>query len=415
MDAEENEKPQLGDLWVANATEKRRKQAAKPSFRELRPLELTAEEAHEVWGHPSPKTISKLEQAVDGIKIKDGTVAPTWENCTTCIEAKLHKLVSRRPPEETATRPFERLGIDLVQLRKTGERCYNGDVWLFHAVCQKTKFHLAACIPNKSAPMLLATIKRLLARIKTQYGVEVRVVKLDGERGYSMLHQFFLDLGIKVEPRAPYTEEQNGLAERAGSIIIIRARAIRIASGLPKELANECAMTAVYLLNRTPIESLGWKTPYEVTSGHKPSMAHVSRIGVQAYYLNHNLKRGDKLESRALIGHLVGYDSTNIFRIWLPESHTVIRTRDVIFRSNTKYDGSIIYADLRVARTTKSVLDIASYEEEGGVEELELDDLLNDLSIQFAYGYTYLGRNILAERNMSMSGYYACQLTHNPC
>ena len=91
MDADENEKPQLGDLWVANATEKRRKQAVKPSFAERQPLELTAEEAHEVWGHPSPKTISKLEQAVDGVKIKDGTVAPTWENCTTCIEAKLHR------------------------------------------------------------------------------------------------------------------------------------------------------------------------------------------------------------------------------------------------------------------------------------------------------------------------------------
>jgi hypothetical protein len=55
-------------------------------------------------------------------------------------------------------------------------------------------------------------------------------------------------------------------------------------------------------------------------------MAYLSKIGAQAYYLNNKLKRGDKMESRALIGHLVGYDSTNIFRIWLLESHTVIRT-----------------------------------------------------------------------------------------
>jgi hypothetical protein len=222
--------------------------------------------------------------------------------------------------------------------------------------------------------MLLTTVERLLARIETQYGVKVRAVKIDGERGYSLLHQFFLDQGIKVEPRAPYTEEQNGLIERAGSTIIVRGRAIRIRSSLLKELANECVMTAVYLLNRTPVESLGWKTPYEVAGGHKPSMAHLSKIGAQAYYLDNKLKRGDKMESRALIGHLVGYDSTNIFRIWLLESHTVIRTWDVVFRINTRYDGNTVYADSRVARTVKTVLDIADYE--GEIEELEISELM---------------------------------------
>jgi hypothetical protein len=54
--------------------EKRRMQAVKPSYADRRPLELTAEEAHEIWGHPSAKVISKLEQGVDGVKVKEGTV-----------------------------------------------------------------------------------------------------------------------------------------------------------------------------------------------------------------------------------------------------------------------------------------------------------------------------------------------------
>jgi hypothetical protein len=141
------------------------------------------------------------------VKVKEGTKAPTWQNCTTCIKAKLHKFKSRRPPREPATRPFERLAINLVQLRKTGERCYNGDVWLFHAVCQNCKLHLAPCLPNKSALMLLTTVKRLLARIETWYSVKVRAVKINGERGYSLLHQFFLDQGIEVVLRASYTKE----------------------------------------------------------------------------------------------------------------------------------------------------------------------------------------------------------------
>jgi hypothetical protein len=68
--------------------------------------------------------------------------------------------------------------------------------------------------------------------------------------------------------------------------------------------------------------------PYEVAGGHKPSIAHQSRIGVQAYYLNNKLECGDEMESRALIVHLVGYDSTNIFRIWLPGSkHCYVHPR----------------------------------------------------------------------------------------
>ncbi|KAF1930459.1 uncharacterized protein M421DRAFT_3521 [Didymella exigua CBS 183.55] len=38
-----------------------------------------------------------------------------------------------------------------------------------------------------------------------------------------------------------------------------------------------------------------------------------------------------KLASRALIGQLVGYDSTNIYQVWMPTLQRVIQTRDVVF------------------------------------------------------------------------------------
>jgi hypothetical protein len=168
----------------------------------------------------------------------------------TWIKAKLHKFISQQLPRKPATQPFERLAVDLVQLRTTSEHCYDANVWLFHAVCQNCKLYLAACLPNKTAPTLLATIKRLLAQISTQYGVKVCAVKINSKQEYSLLYQFFLDKSIEVEPRALYTEEQNGLIERTDSTIIVRGCAIQIGSVLSKNLANECAMTAVYLLNQ---------------------------------------------------------------------------------------------------------------------------------------------------------------------
>jgi hypothetical protein len=131
------------------------------------------------------------------------------------------------------------------------------------------------------------------------------------EAGYVELLEICRDLGIAVEPRA--TEAQNGGIKRAGKSIIIRARAIRLHAGLPKEYANECAMTAIYLLNRTLVEAIDWSCPYTKVKGVKPSVAHLEVIGARAYVLNEKLPRGAKLKSRSLIGHLVGFDSTNIF------------------------------------------------------------------------------------------------------
>ena len=90
-------------------------------------------------------------------------------------------------------------------------------------------------------------------------------------------------------------------------------------------------------------------------------------IGCRAYVLNRSLKRADKHESRALIGHLVGYDSTNIFRIWLPTKDQVIRTRDVIFEPTRFYEGLQGYAQEAVI---EEVIELLAFP-----EEFEADDM----------------------------------------
>jgi hypothetical protein len=240
---------------------------------------------------------------------------------------------------------------------------------MLHAVCPYSKWHEAACLPDKSSGTLKRTVMRLLAKIKRQFGTVVMVVRLDSERGYSELLQVLRDLGIVVEPRAEYTEEQNGLSEQAGKMIVIRGRAIRIEGQLPMELSNECCLVAIYLLNRTPVEALGWRTPYEVVRGVKPSAAHLNVVGARAYVLNNKLKRGEKLESRALIGQLVGYDSTNIYRVWMPSLGRVLRTRDVVFMA---HDGTEpVYPDRQALREVVTILDVPEPPEETD-QEIEL-------------------------------------------
>jgi hypothetical protein len=62
-------------------------------------------------------------------------------------------------------------------------------------------------------------------------------------------------------------------------------------------------------------------------------------FGCKVYWLNRHVPRGNKMESRALAGHLLGYDSTNIWRIWNPHKRRLVRTRDVVFEWDTYYEG----------------------------------------------------------------------------
>ena len=138
--------------------------------------------------------------------------------------------------------------------------------------------------------------------------------------------------GIEFEKCAPDTHEQNSLAERMGQVIIEKVRAIRLSGKLPHALWREIIASAVYLYNRTPRQSLEWKSPYEafydvvmpaegVSGPRKPTLNHLKAYGCQSYVLIKSAGDPDrpwkwqKLQPRAHIGYLVGYESTNIYQI----------------------------------------------------------------------------------------------------
>ncbi|KAA8613952.1 hypothetical protein PtrV1_12860 [Pyrenophora tritici-repentis] len=178
------ERPDAGPLLAASTHAYK-----KPSHEPRKPLRLTLEEAHVMWGHAGRQAIGHLPGSVDGLELVDGEQAPKWKDF----------------------------------------------------------------------------FKRLLAKIERQYNSQVIVIRLDMEAGYVELLEICKNLGIALEPRA--TEAQNGGIERAGKSIVIRARAVRLHAGLPEEYANECAMTAIYLLNRTPVEAINWSCPDKLCDG----------------------------------------------------------------------------------------------------------------------------------------------------
>jgi hypothetical protein len=129
------------------------------------------------------------------------------------------------------------------------------------------------------------------------------------------------------------------------------------AAKLPAALWPEIDRAAVYLHNRTPRYQYNLKSPYDrfhtylahrdgvVVPDRKPQQAHLKVYGCKAFALTMEYlkkeKRLHRFNPKAWLGYLVGYDSTNVYRIWNPIKNTVIRSRDVIFNEDQVFDGNL--------------------------------------------------------------------------
>ena len=112
-----------------------------------------------------------------------------------------------------------------------------------------------------------------------------------------------------------------------------------------------------YLHNRTPRYHYNWKSPYErfhtylalrdgvIRPNRRPQQAHLKVYGCKAFALTREYyKKKDRLQRfnpKAWIGYLIGYDSTNVYKIWNPIRNEIFRTRDVVFNEKECFNGNL--------------------------------------------------------------------------
>jgi len=207
--------------------------------------------------------------------------------CEICQVSNSKKQISRQPVPR-ATNPFEKVHLDLIPFK----RAYNGKEWVEHFLDDCTRMNHIRTMSKKSEAF--QGVKDYVALIKRQYGCDVKILRLDGEKS---LDKRFIEWanrkGIKIERSASYTPEQNGAAERSGGVIIARARLLRIDSQLPKYLWPEFVQTAADLINISPSRQLGWKSPLEKLqialerpiTNQRSRIARLKIYGCRAYAL----------------------------------------------------------------------------------------------------------------------------------
>ena len=188
---------------------------------------------------------------------------------------------------------------------------------------------------------------RLVAYVKRQYGCDIEVFQTDNESSLDTeFKEWCKDLGLRFEPCPTYSPSSNGRSERSGGVITTMARVLCLQSNLPADLWSEIYIACGYLLNRTPRSSLGWQSPlqrlYELLKRPDPpiEVVHLRVYGCRCYPLIHKEEMNHKLDPKAHLGYLVGYEATNIWRVWVPGKvpYQVLRSRSVRFDEQLFYD-----------------------------------------------------------------------------
>ncbi|KAJ0886399.1 putative RNA-directed DNA polymerase [Helianthus annuus] len=163
--------------------------------------------------------------------------------------------------------------------------------------------------------------QRRIRRIRSDNGTEFKNHKME---------EFCEERGILHEFSAPYTPQQNGVAERKNQTLIETARTMLTDSKLPINFWAEAVSAACYTLNRVLTVKKFKKTCFELINNRKPNLKYLEPFGSPCTVIEPFGKFGPK----CIEGIFVGYASP-LRHVSVPSEKRIIEAANVECQGNT--------------------------------------------------------------------------------
>jgi transposase InsO family protein len=176
-------------------------------------------------------SLKELDAMVDGMNLKE---VPLHQICEGCVKGK-HQRTSF--PKDGATRASQLLEIVHTDVCGPMKTTLHGGARYFLTFIddfsRKTHVYLL-----KAKGEAFEKFKQYKALAENEIGHKIKVLRSDngGEFVSKKFDAFLAECGIQRQTSAPYSPQQNGVAERANRTIMECARSMILAQGL--ELAH---------------------------------------------------------------------------------------------------------------------------------------------------------------------------------
>jgi hypothetical protein len=289
---------------------------------------------HNRWGHPS------IDKMKNGLRLKSVVGSnTTYSNikdyempvCMTCLKGRMK--VDTTTKSETDKSNIENLQIICTDIKgPLPKYSIHKNKWFILFVCAKTNFMAVYFMKDKTET--LEKLKLFKLEYPDMFGYKMKTLQCDQDKMFTEneLKKWCVKNGVNLQTSPPYHHASNGLAERAIQTVMDKTRTIMSQNDAPEGYWEEAVDTAIYLLNRTPVRKLNWKTPYEEIYKQVPDISHlVPFYSKGAYHLTKE-ERKNTLSPKAIECRMIGYNKygKNQYKILLP-FNKILNRRDVVF------------------------------------------------------------------------------------
>jgi hypothetical protein len=405
-------------------------------FRSVRNWLKPRSDSEDIWhqraGHLGQDALQALVKNARNVVI---TGIPR-RKCKHCSVTHAEQVISRRPVTQSSARPYWRIGWDLFEYTEG----YNGSLYLLLIKEEFSGQLKGFQLKDKSLQAVFSALKDFDQWVINQYGLYICKIKSDRDtsvistRGTTEYQNWVVERGIDLELTPPDTHQPNGGSERAGKEVITKALKMQLGANLPEELWPECTTAAIYLYNRSPLASKAMRSPNEVlhtwfrtyfrwydpatvtklTMDLRPDWSGIYVYGCRAYPLVREReagkhKRAFKVKARAHVGYLVGYEASNIYRIWVPSLKRVFITRNVTFDEETLYNPSdevLIGQSVAITKTVVELIEEESGTQDAGsiLQHMGLWDRIPDEHVNGGEGNHLQGGSTAPSQNSGVKG-----------
>lgn len=291
---------------------------------------------HRRLGHVNNQTIKLMNKHKTVIGLDNISTSSEPQSSEPCKPCQLSKLTRHKIPLKTTPKssiPGDRIHSDIAgpidPISHLGKRYFI----LFKDEC--SNFRTAYTLRSKEEAH--DSIPKAIAYFKSLSNRKLSCLITDNGSVYtSKRTQDLLSRELVRHITSPaYYPAANGFIERDMRTVMEMTRTLlNDAPHIPKTLWDEALRTSIYRLNRTASTALPTTTPYELMLKRKPRVDYFRAFGSLGYSKTLEKKRSGyqkKLEDRAKVCYLVGYEYDYTYRILDPTRLKVEISKDIVF------------------------------------------------------------------------------------